>query len=150
MDEFVDSGPSSAMSLSDYAHNHLGVNYGSNPIGDWFGDTFGSGKAIKGAYQKYLDNLSNYNEWKAVQSARAWEEYFDSTKYQRAVKDLQKAGLNPWLAVQSGVNGSGSTSAKSASYKYNNENAEKSGKSSGTMRDVALLMFAAAKLIAVL
>jgi len=45
------------------------------------------------------------------QAAWDWYEKFNGTYYQRTTKDLEAAGLNPWLALQSlGSGGSGSTS----------------------------------------
>lgn len=64
------------------------------------------GLVDRAGYEQWQKNQDRQYERAAINSARAFEEYMDSTKYQRAVKDLEKAGLNPWLAIQSGVSGS--------------------------------------------
>lgn len=47
-----------------------------------------------------------YNSEQA-QINRDFQREMDSTKYQRAIKDMKKAGLNPILAVTSGIGASG-------------------------------------------
>lgn len=51
--------------------------------------------------QRLLEDDRAY-ERASISSARAWDEYLDSTQVQRRVKDIEAAGLNPWLAVQNG------------------------------------------------
>lgn len=58
------------------------------------------------AYNSALAQQERENELKDIEDARNFEIWKDSTKYQRTVDDLLKAGLNPWLAVQGGLNGS--------------------------------------------
>lgn len=60
-------------------------------------------------YQRHLAEQQAY-ERASIDSARAWSEYMDNTAVQRRVKDLEAAGLNPWLAVQNGISGSGAPS----------------------------------------
>lgn len=91
------------------------------------GSVYGSGwtfsKGLPGAFSELigLDQQHRVEEAKlqndrayeraSINSARAWDEYMDSTQYQRRVHDLEKAGLNPWLAVQNGISGSGTPSS---------------------------------------
>lgn len=89
--------------------------------------------------QNYLKNnrstgtdeklINYYLSENSAQTARKWDEYMDSTKYQRLVKDLSDAGINPyWVlnnasagAVSSGGNSySGSQSTSSANNALNN------------------------------
>lgn len=160
-----DYTPTSAQSYEDYVKANYSKT-GNMPIGGThsvFGDiaNFFSGERDKyeSEYNTYLQNLNAENaskaaelaykrELQATQDARAWDKYLSDTQYQRAVKDLKAAGLNPWLALQSGVSGSsvpnsGKASAsvgKSSQYERNQK------QKSNSLRDVSLLLFALARL----
>lgn len=62
--------------------------------------------------QSYLDRLY---EQDSLAQQRMYEMYADSTRYQRLVEDLKKAGLNPWLALNGGSSSAGSVSVGSNS-----------------------------------
>lgn len=69
------------------------------------------------AEQAELNRQFNADE---AQKARNWAEKMSNTSYQRAVKDLQDAGLNPILAYsQGGASTPSSSSATGSSASYN-------------------------------
>lgn len=62
----------------------------------------------------FMERQMAYNAMEA-QKNRDWQEYMSNTSYQRAVKDMVKAGINPILAASNGGAGTGTGSAASAS-----------------------------------
>lgn len=62
-------------------------------------------------YDAYLSKFQNDLEEKRLQSARDYETWLDSTKYQRAVEDAKKAGINPYLLFSQNINTSSGSSA---------------------------------------
>lgn len=89
----------------------------------------GAGGNLAGAVTTGLGNLISGGTWKQSGSEIATQEYnsaeaqkqrdftaeMDNTKYQRAVKDLEEAGLNPALVYGAGGTPSSTPTASSAS-----------------------------------
>lgn len=74
-------------------------------FGDFLSGALAAGKQAEA--QAALDAKEWARNEYSAQQQRAFEEFMDSTKTQRAMADIQAAGLNPWLALQSaGLGGS--------------------------------------------
>lgn len=112
----------------------------------FFGDP--SRSKFDSEYEAYLNNVNNRNESKAVQSARAFDEYMSNTAYSRAFKDLEKAGVNPYLLLNSGS--APATSVGSASKGSYSAKSTKETQSNTKGRDFALILLAIARLAAAL
>lgn len=110
-------------------------------ISDWLGIT-----NYQSEYNQWmLKNEQDY-ERAAINSARAWEDYLDSTKYQRMKADLEKAGMNPWLALQNGASASASGATSSTGGSHTSKSLSK-----GTGgRDALIGLASIAKIIALL
>lgn len=138
--------PEQVISWSDFAKQN---NFGSTPdhwqfhIADFF--TGERGK-LKNQYDAYLQNVNIRNEAKAVQSARAWDEYMSNTAYSRAFEDLKRSGINPYLLLNNGA--APSTSVGSASKASYSAKSMQEAKSNSKGRDLALILLAIARLAA--
>lgn len=143
-DWFNETHPNTAKAV-----NQFGGYRGFSPAMIW-GNITGQKKQYEHEYEtykeNYLANLKNRNEYLATQSANAFSKMMDDTKTARAMKDYERAGLNPYLLVNSGSIGSGSVpSSAKADYSTNH-----SDKKKDESRNKALILLALVKLAAAL
>lgn len=89
-------------------HYDYSAYYGDSGIPNWWMKMWGHDMSHQRDWDKTMEDRAY--ERASISSARAWDEYMDSTQVQRRVKDIEAAGLNPWLAVQNGISGSGTPS----------------------------------------
>lgn len=83
--------PNVNLSSSAYKYKYV--------FGDFLSGAMAAGKQAEA--QAALDAKEWARNEYSAQQQRAFEEYMDSTKTQRAMSDIKAAGLNPWLALQS-------------------------------------------------
>lgn len=125
----------------DQGLGDLGAMYdGTSGLPGIFRKLFGENTDMK---QQLAQMKANQQyERASINSARAWSEYMDNTQYQRRVADLKKAGLNPWLAVQNGISGSGAPTVDTGG------SAKNQTKSDQSMSALAALITAIVKIFA--
>lgn len=130
------------------------VTSNSYDVGDanWLADIFTLGytaserEKINRANE--LTNVSRQNalEEARLNSARQYELYIDSTKYQRAVEDAKKAGINPYLLFSQNINtSSGSSASSTQAHTAKNAAAKANGSSSVVSSALKLLAILALK-----
>lgn len=98
----------------------INLNQSMNPNHDWFDyrdmqNTIGSVKdKYTGTGLTTAEQQANEFSANEAQKARDWEEYMSNTSYQRMVTDMQKAGVNPAMALSSGQIGTPSSPSPSS------------------------------------
>lgn len=150
VNSYIDAQPESVMSYDQFwrENNVYGTSDPDNQLMVKIMNAFtGEGKRVRDAYDAYLTNVNNRNEYRATQSARAYEKMMDDSKVQRAMKDYEAAGLNPYLLINNGGPSVGSVPS-SAKAQYGTHKRSEDKTSSG--RDIALLLIGVARLAAAL
>ncbi len=80
-------------------------------------------------YSRELQKLGYENAYNAMEAAKSrdWQEYMSNTAFQRQVKDMQTAGLNPYLAY----GGSGASTGSGVSARSGSGSSSRSGEAVG-------------------
>ena len=118
--QFVDSynysypGIDTSKGTANQSSGSMASNWGTTGLPGWIMKLAGFDQEKK--YNELMTARDQEYERASIESARAWSEYMDNTQIQRRVKDIEAAGLNPWLAVQSGVSGTGIPSVDTSIY----------------------------------
>lgn len=149
VDAYINAQPESAITLDEYwksvGNNENIDSPGNKFLNFWTGMT----SKARREYETYLSNLKNKNEFIASQSARAWDKMLDDTKYQRMMKDFEKAGLNPYLLINNnGISASSAPSSSKASYDRHTIEQKKSNDKTGS--NIAMAVLAMIKIAAML
>lgn len=122
--------------------------YADNPD-SFFGNLFNIFNGVKGrAWTEYerQKNLKEkaYEEAK-LKSARDYQLYLESSKYQRGMEDIRKAGYNPAIMLQSGLGAANvqpgpASNRNSAHYsKYSSNDEELKNLGTSAMKLIALI-----------
>lgn len=97
--------------INNYNNTVAGKN-NSNSNVDW-GDI--GNTAIQIGYNEYARREQNEFNAEQAEANRAYQERMSNTQYQRAVADMQKAGVNPALALGGGGGGASTPAGGQAS-----------------------------------
>lgn len=101
--DFVDT-------LNTELHSQDDSSYNLDPSKDALSQLYELAQKDPAYMETYLQLLA---ERENTTNAQAWYEKMSGSQYQRAMDDLRKAGVNPWLALQS-LGGAGAGSVQPA------------------------------------
>lgn len=126
--------------------------YQLSPINQWIYEQSGDPNqssiyGLPGNISEFLSGTRSAwtNRYNTAQSIldKKYELDFENTKFQRAFKDIEAAGYNPWLMLQNGGLSASGSSAGSSGYSVKQDTKQKSG-------NLGMFALAAAKLLAIL
>lgn len=113
---------------NDYGRSHSSSGWiDTNPYDIWGNiDEFFTGNRSSALeeYNRQKELKEKAFEEARLASARDFQNYMESTKYQRTKEDLQKAGFNPYMMIQQGLgtsNVSPGPTSNRASARYLND-----------------------------
>lgn len=96
--------PQEFVGLHKYANQ--GYNIGERIMNFFTGDA----DRARDEYNRYLAENNRQYELQNVSDSRKWQEYMNSTQYQRMAKDLKAAGFNPGVVLSGGISAAGTPS----------------------------------------
>lgn len=134
---------------SKYGYNFANGEYNPNFYGFKISDALGLTN-YAGNYEEYLADKNRAYEQYDAATARRFEEYMASTQYQRMKKDLEAAGMNPWLALQNGVSGSAGSGSVGVHASAKQSSKARESKGTQAISALAMMLMATAKMISVL